>query len=425
MNKLIYFSLSITVISVGLLSMQQHEGQPGQEPASMVELVSSDAQAFSLPKAAAKLSPTLQTFLSAELPEQPEQQIPLSIDSKSLVVVVKVLIALHEKIIEQKLRPFPKSETIKHSIGDGYVTQNLQKLVNPIIYGANAKDVIAAFDFLLMPALTNAACRLFVLVFLEKHQAYTLSEFMGTATQFIPQHLLAYAEKHYLMHAANVGAELSISDYITLKGMPAIGMVNGSTMEVDNYLKEIDLSDRALTNLDGIEQLPELSTLQILRLTKNQLTLLAPETFQGLTNLIALWLSKNKLSSLAPGTFQRLTSLRHLGLDNNQFTSLAPGTFQGLISLRYLGLDHNQLTSLEPGTFQGLTNLQNLWLSFNRLSSLEPGTFQELTNLQHLKLYYNAVLGTEKYFRQRHALSDTVQIQWEPQYSLGYLLKHF
>ncbi len=430
MNKLLYFSLSLTVISVGLLSMQQHEG-PDFGP--VVELVSSDGQAFPLPKSAAELSPTLQTILSGETHEQAEQCVALGlIDGKILAVVAKVLIALNEKIIEQELRPFPKSETIKHSIGDGYVTQNLQKLVYPILKESDIiQPVMLAFDFLGMPALVNATCKLFVEALLKKDPTQDLPAFMASAQELIPAGLLSYAEKHYLMQKAGIATELSIADYITLNGVPKI-----------NKSYYLDLSNKALTSLDGIKQIPQWDKIHDLGLNNNRLTSLPPEAFRELTNLTGLGLNINKLSSLPSGIFQALTNLKYLALsenklsllpsevfqglknlrtlwlNNNQLASLPHRIFQELTNLYVLNLDYNQLSSLSSGIFHELTNLHGLGLSSNQLSSLPVGIFHELTNLLRLSLNNNFFSETQEAFRQQQELPDTVQIDWAPQRSL-------
>ncbi|MBG1240332.1 COR domain-containing protein, partial [Nostoc sp. NZL] len=112
-------------------------------------------------------------------------------------------------------------------------------------------------------------------------------------------------------------------------------------------------------------EIGQLTNLQTLDLSSNQLSSLPPE-FVQLTNLQTLYLSNNQLSSLPPEIVQ-LTNLQTLDLSSNQLSSLPPEIGQ-LTNLQTLDLSSNQLGSLPPEIGQ-LTNLQTLYLSNNPLES--------------------------------------------------------
>lgn len=406
MKKLLYFSLSMIVISAALLSMQRQ----GDEPSGpSVELVSNNGESFSLPRGAAELSPTLQTILSMETHEQAEQRIPFGhIDGETLLVIVNILTALHEKIAQQEAAATPpQRRSIKQTVGDGYVTQNLQMLVDPLMRGADSMQVMIAFAFLEMPALTNATCKLFVATYLDKNPIHALSEFMGKMRELLPETLLGYAQKHFLMRKASITTELTIADYITLEGMPK--------MNVESGVNEIDLREKSLTSLDGIEHLPRVSQLQVLDLSRNKLTILDAGAFQGCTSLWKLFLFHNELVIVAPLAFQGLVNLLELELADNKIAHWDDGTFQDLRKLRVLGLTGNKLTMLTPGMFHGLVSLQRLWFNVNELTTVPEGTFEELRRLRELHLDNNFLPGTVEEFRQQQGLANAVDIKWEPQ----------
>lgn len=428
MNKLLYFSLSITVISVGLLSMQQH-GQ-SQQPGPMVKLVSNDNQTFELPKDAAELSPTLR--LSIEMQGGPE---PLSlIDGKTLSVVVEILKALHEKIVAQEMGRLPRLKTIKYSLGqgdkkyEGYVTKNLQELVDPLMRGANAVNTMTAFDFLGMPALANAACQRFVVEFLEKNPTIIWPKFMEYVQELgVTEALFNYAKKHFRLRENGYSHELTIADYIVLYGMPGVSLKDG--------LRTIDLAEQGITSLDGIELLP-LDRLQSFNLADDRLIEWDSEKFNMLKGLENLCLSGNSIAQLEPdalrdfirlrkldlsynkfiifpfGLFQPLIMLENLSLSGNMFSIFDTGIFQGLAHLRELNLSKNDLRALSSTLFNGLTELRILDLSGNQLFRLPQEIFQGLPNLRNLDLNENLFSGTEQEFRQRHGLNNNIAIEW-------------
>jgi Leucine-rich repeat (LRR) protein len=67
----------------------------------------------------------------------------------------------------------------------------------------------------------------------------------------------------------------------------------------------------------------------------------------GKGKIVTLNFSGNQLSEIAPGTFEGLTSLQTLTLDNNQLPEVVPGTFEGLTSLQWLTLGNNQLSKIQ------------------------------------------------------------------------------
>ena len=149
------------------------------------------------------------------------------------------------------------------------------------------------------------------------------------------------------------------------------------------YVIELDLSQLNITQLP--EELRELTHLQRLNLSGNQLTQILPEELGQLTDLQHLDLHKNQLMHIPPELAQ-LANLQHLDLHKNQLMHIPPELAQ-LTNLQHLDLYENQLTQVLPELGQ-LTNLQNLDLSGNQLTQIPP-ELRQLTNLQNLHLHKN------------------------------------
>jgi internalin A len=85
-----------------------------------------------------------------------------------------------------------------------------------------------------------------------------------------------------------------------------------------------------------------------------------------------LWLDDCQLKGPLPDPILQLTSLEELRLSNNQITSLPETIADSLPNLRVLSLDRNNLTSV-PDRLQDLAGLQTLLLRHNQLTELPSG----------------------------------------------------
>eukprot|EP00438_Fugacium_kawagutii_P027129 Skav225192 [mRNA] locus=scaffold3065:104098:108644:+ [translate_table: standard] len=125
-----------------------------------------------------------------------------------------------------------------------------------------------------------------------------------------------------------------------------------------------------------------------LRIQNNELTQLHPESFRGLSfynsfTMGTLDLSRNKLQELPPKVFDGLF-LEQLLLQNNDLTLLRPESFQGIIFessewvKSILDLSGNKLQELPPKVFDGWC-LNQLRLQNNDLTQLHPESFRGLS----------------------------------------------
>ena len=128
-----------------------------------------------------------------------------------------------------------------------------------------------------------------------------------------------------------------------------------------------------------------------LDLSRESLTSLQENDFDGLSSLEILYLHNNSLSSLGRDIFDGLTALKELWLRENSLSSLGEDIFNGLSSLERLDLGDNSLSSLHEDIFEGLTLLEELWLNNNSLSSLHEDIFDGLTLLGEVDLRNNSL----------------------------------
>uniref|UniRef100_A0A8C7ZDZ3 Slit homolog 3 (Drosophila) n=1 Tax=Oryzias sinensis TaxID=183150 RepID=A0A8C7ZDZ3_9TELE len=100
-------------------------------------------------------------------------------------------------------------------------------------------------------------------------------------------------------------------------------------------------------------------------------------------------LSKNQISDIAADAFNGLRSLTSLVLYGNKITELPKGLFDGLVSLQLLLLNANKINCLRVNTFQDLQNLSLLSLYDNKLQTISKGLFTPLRSIKTLHLAQN------------------------------------
>lgn len=146
-----------------------------------------------------------------------------------------------------------------------------------------------------------------------------------------------------------------------------------------------------------------LSTLKILNLEQNRLSVLSPEIC-GLAALENLVLAQNRLTTL-PREIGNLRTLQHLDLGLNLLSTL-PEEIGELVALKWLYLVRNQFSSLPPNIGR-LVALEQLHLDKNQLKAL-PSEIGQLKSLETLSVEENileklpAQIGELKAIRMIH-----------------------
>ncbi len=152
----------------------------------------------------------------------------------------------------------------------------------------------------------------------------------------------------------------------------------------------LDLMDKGLTDLIGLNEIPGLASLRRLFLANNKLVTLPENAFRGLTCLETLFLSGNNIKALPGNIFQGLTALQQLYLHKNQITEVPGNIFRDLNALKDINLSYNEIVSLSENIFQHLSELNHLELSGNRFSTLPANIFKGLSKLWTLYLSDNS-----------------------------------
>lgn len=163
--------------------------------------------------------------------------------------------------------------------------------------------------------------------------------------------------------------------------------------KVLRYLRKIKHFSIKYSSIHKIESYTfvNVTSVQEMTLTKNQIVNLGKHSFYNLPNLTLLTLDENRIVELETETFYELPSLQKLYLTSNNITVIHDGAFKHLVNLIDLELDRNNISELKKECFYGLANLKRLDLRRNKLSKLNSFTFTELWNLQSLLLDYNEI----------------------------------
>ncbi|KAI4370424.1 hypothetical protein MLD38_018778 [Melastoma candidum] len=208
----------------------------------------------------------------------------------------------------------------------------------------------------------------------------------------------------------------SMLSKIRLRGNRLVGSIPGGLFDLG--LEEIDFSHNGLVGSipSGSSRLFE--TLQLMDLSRNDLTGDIPAELGLASNLRYLNLSWNGFQSAVPpeiGYLHNLTvlDLRNnelqgmiprdmcssggrlaiLQLDGNRLTGPIPPEIGNCASLYLLSLSHNNLTGPIPGSIARLSDLKILKLEFNELTGEVPQELGRLENLLAVNISYNSLIG--------------------------------
>ena len=150
-------------------------------------------------------------------------------------------------------------------------------------------------------------------------------------------------------------------------------------------LRSLDLSRNSLTYIPA-DVFEGLVSLDSLTLDGNLLTIqtLVPDNFTGVDNISSLSLASNGLSvPISVSLFAFFTKLKTLNLDSNLYQYLSP-TFFNILSgtLEELIISNNILLDLPVSVFSSLSQLVLLDISGNLLVTLPDGIFSALNNTE-------------------------------------------
>ncbi|XP_061165815.1 slit homolog 2 protein-like isoform X2 [Saccostrea echinata] len=126
-----------------------------------------------------------------------------------------------------------------------------------------------------------------------------------------------------------------------------------------------------------------------LNLSRNKITIVQDNAFNGLGNLSILDLSSNEITIVQDNAFNGLEILSMLLLYNNKLTTIQDNAFNGMPNLQKLSLYWNKITTIPDNAFRGMPNLQTLSLYNNEITTIPDNAFSGMPNLQRLAVEDN------------------------------------
>ncbi|XP_013773616.1 uncharacterized protein LOC106458638 [Limulus polyphemus] len=146
-------------------------------------------------------------------------------------------------------------------------------------------------------------------------------------------------------------------------GIRMNGLTNAKSLE------SLDLSFNAIEEINSNAFPPEVSSLKILVLSHNNISVISSAAFTTLTSLSELDLSHNKLANLSRNIFDSPDSkLEVLNLNWNRISVLQENMFSLMLALKKVNIAHNFLQYIPSATWrQELGVIQTIDLSGNFL----------------------------------------------------------
>eukprot|EP00977_Amphora_coffeiformis_P017048 scaffold5478_cov161-Amphora_coffeaeformis.AAC.2 len=180
----------------------------------------------------------------------------------------------------------------------------------------------------------------------------------------------------------------------------------GVHCDADGSIVEINLNGNGLKG-EIPQELTRLSTLRILQMSSNRdISGQLPSDLDQLTRLEHVAFSRNELTGPIPTELCGLSTLRHIYLGFNEIEGAIPDCIDNLANLETLFLSNNLLTGFLPESLSKLRNLQLLWLDDNMLMGDITTTFNRLPLLRAIFLEDNDFEGTidDRFLRQSKGL---------------------
>ncbi len=138
---------------------------------------------------------------------------------------------------------------------------------------------------------------------------------------------------------------------------------NDSNMEIKcinvNSITDLDLSDREIQNINGIENFTELTSIC---LNNNQITDI--DILWQMENLESINVNKNHLETL--GNIEKNSKIKYLYISNNLLEDISQ--LENLDNLEYLEISHNRISNID--FIENLNNLQTIDLQYNNIEDV-------------------------------------------------------
>ncbi|KAJ9589481.1 hypothetical protein L9F63_017298 [Diploptera punctata] len=194
-----------------------------------------------------------------------------------------------------------------------------------------------------------------------------------------------------MLASGNCPSNCHCSKYKTFCSLARLGTIP-SELQITTLLLRIQLDNISqITNIRGLHNLTHME------LNKVQLKKILPEAFRNISKLQQLAITFNNISVLERNSFKYLNDLYFLNLSNNIITNLEQETFSGLINLRIVDLSYNKIKQLKANAFEGMSYnadcniINNFELEyFSVLYSVEPLVLKYFCQFTYFSIGYNS-----------------------------------
>jgi len=167
----------------------------------------------------------------------------------------------------------------------------------------------------------------------------------------------------------------------------------GITCNANNEITRINMKENGLTGSSVPKELASLSSLEVLHLSKNDLSSTIPSEFGLLTNLKYLYLNNNNFIGTIPTSLGNIHSLTLFAVGNDKMNGTIPGELFHP-TLKYLDMDDNDFHGTLPSEmFTSSINLMNIDMGGNRFEGTIPAGFGNLDKLKLLRMNSNNFIG--------------------------------
>ncbi|KAJ8941410.1 hypothetical protein NQ318_010156 [Aromia moschata] len=124
------------------------------------------------------------------------------------------------------------------------------------------------------------------------------------------------------------------------------------------------------------------TSIEALKLSRNQIKFLEPYAIANLPSLRELNLEENRLQTIRLFAFFNLPQLTYVQLNNNNITKIEDKAFINLGRVVEMDLSENYICDINNLTFFGLSKLKVIDMSFNKITSLASSVFSELWDIE-------------------------------------------
>lgn len=166
-------------------------------------------------------------------------------------------------------------------------------------------------------------------------------------------------------------------------------------MHVASNTRALSLAGNHITQLTNVH-MAELTMLEELDLSSNQIEHLPADVFTPLQQLVSLDLSNNKLREIPSAAIATLRSLRRLSLAGNQIVALSWRASLPPSSVTVLDLSNNNVMHISQLFLDSLPDLDELKLAGNQLASVDADLLASAAHgLERLDLSSNFIAKLE------------------------------